>query len=67
VTRKARSLGYARVSTYGQTLDDFEFEVLYQNTFTDQPNGFVAAPGTNATWQPRADGFATRFEVTRNW
>jgi hypothetical protein len=46
---------------------DFEMEVLYQNTFTTQPNGFVAAPGTNAVWQPRADGFAARFEVTRNW
>jgi hypothetical protein len=46
---------------------DFEMEVLYQNTFTTQPNGFVVAPGTNAAWQPRADGFETRFEVTRNW
>jgi hypothetical protein len=46
---------------------DFEIEVLYQNTFTNQSNGFVVAPGTNATWQSRADGFEARFEVTRNW
>jgi len=46
---------------------DFEFELLYQDTWTAQPNGFVVAPGTNAVWAPRADGFAARFEVTRSW
>jgi len=45
---------------------DFEFELLYQNTHTSTPNGFI--PGaTNLTWQPNADGFAARFEVTRNF
>jgi hypothetical protein len=45
---------------------DFEFELLYQDTHTDTPNGFI--PGfTNPTWQSRADGFAARFEVTRSW
>jgi hypothetical protein len=46
---------------------DFELELLYQNSFTNQPNGFIVAPGTNSTWQSRADGFEARFEVTRNW
>jgi len=45
---------------------DFEFELLYQDTTTAQPNGFVPF-ATNPTWQSRADGFAARFEVTRSW
>jgi len=44
---------------------DFEFELLYQNTHTSTPNGFL--PTSNLTWQPNADGFAARFEVTRNF
>jgi hypothetical protein len=46
---------------------DFEFEVLYQNSQTQTPNGFTTAPGTNLTFQGLGDGFEGRFEVTRNW
>jgi hypothetical protein len=58
---------------------DFQFEALYQNTFTDQPNGFLPAgacnstgcaanvAGANAAWHPRGSGFEGRFEVTRSW
>ena len=49
---------------------DFEFELLYQNTRTDQPSGYVAgAPGSGFTtsWQGRSDGFASRFQVTRSF
>ena len=48
---------------------DFEFELLYQNTKTDQPTGYVAGNGvtTTRTWQGTADGFAARFEVTRSF
>ena len=46
---------------------DFEFEVLYQQSQTQTPNGFTTAPGTNLTFQGRGDGFESRFEVTRNW
>jgi hypothetical protein len=50
---------------------DFEFELLYQNTQSDTPAGYVAAPagsvfGTTA-WHGDADGFAARFEVTRSF
>jgi Porin subfamily len=53
---------------------DFEFELLYQNTKTDQPTGYVAGQGacfagltcTN-TWKSKSDGFASRFEVTRSF
>ncbi len=45
---------------------DFEFELLYQDTNTNQPNGFI--PGfTNPSWQSQANGFASRFEITRSW
>ena len=46
---------------------DFEFEVLYQQSQTQTPNGFVATPLTNQAFQGRGDGFESRFEVTRNW
>ena len=49
---------------------DFELELLYQNTKTDKPTGYIAgAPilGTTATWQGKSDGFATRFQVTRSF
>ena len=46
---------------------DFEFEVLYQQSQTQTPNGFITTPGTNQTFQGRGDGFESRFEVTRNW
>jgi hypothetical protein len=49
---------------------DFEFELLYQNTQSDTPAGYVAAaPGGLGTtsWQGGADGFAARFEVTRSF
>jgi len=49
---------------------DFEFEVLYQQSETQTPNGFVpGAPGSgnNLTFQGRGEGFESRFEVTRNW
>jgi hypothetical protein len=42
---------------------DFEFELLYQRSTTDQPLGFVK----NQPWQSLGDGFASRFEVTRSW
>ena len=50
---------------------DFEFEVLYQQSQTQTPNGFVSGPGgpngSNVNFQGRGDGFESRFEVTRNW
>jgi hypothetical protein len=46
---------------------DFELEVLYQQSQTQTPNGFIATPGTNPSFQGRGDGFEGRFEVTRNW
>jgi len=42
---------------------DFEFEILYQGTKTDRPTNLVV--GT--PWESKADGFAARFEVTRNF
>ena len=44
---------------------DFEFELLYQDTKTDQPNGFI--PATKPRLAESRDGFAARFEVTRSW
>ena len=48
---------------------DFEVELLYQDTRTDQPSGYVAsgAPGLTSAWQSKSDGFAARFQVTRNF
>ena len=50
---------------------DFEFELLYQHSQTQTPNGFVGptaqSPFTNTSFQGRGDGFESRFEVTRNW
>jgi hypothetical protein len=49
---------------------DFEVELLYQNTHTDAPNGYVPSlPGSGNTigWKSNSDGFAGRFEVTRNF
>jgi hypothetical protein len=43
---------------------DFEFELLYQDSWTAVPNVWAAAP---AAWVSRGDGFAARFEVTRSW
>ena len=45
---------------------DFEFELLYQSTHVSTPNGFVAG-ALNPTWQPNANGFAARFEITRGF
>ncbi len=50
---------------------DFEFELLYENTKTDQPVGYLpgGGPATGFTnnWHGNADGFAARFEVTRSF
>jgi hypothetical protein len=48
---------------------DFEFELLYQNTQNSMPSGYIAGNGvtTTSAWQGNADGFAGRFEVTRNF
>ena len=46
---------------------DFEIEVLYQNSQTQTPNGFIATSTTNQTFHGLGDGFQGRFEVTRNW
>jgi hypothetical protein len=49
---------------------DFEVELVYQNSHTDTPNGYVASlPGSGNTigWKSNSDGFAGRFEVTRNF
>jgi len=57
---------------------DFEMEVLYQDTSTSQPAGFIGAPtgecasfhnstGANCSWNGNASGFAARFEMTRNF
>jgi len=44
----------------------FEFELLYQSTTNSQPAGFVSSAAV-PTWQGSANGFAARFEVTRNF
>ena len=46
---------------------DFEVELLYQNTKTDQPTGYIpaAAAGLTSSWQSKSDGFAARFQVNR--
>jgi hypothetical protein len=47
---------------------DFEVELLYQNTKTDQPNGYSpGGVGNTISWKSNADGFAGRFEITRNF
>jgi len=46
---------------------DFEFELLYQDSCTDQPNGWIPVSGYNQSWAKEANGFATRFEITRSW
>ena len=49
---------------------DFEVELLYMNSKTDQPIGYlpgVPAAGTTANWHGNSDGFAARFEVTRSF
>jgi hypothetical protein len=49
---------------------DFEFELLYENTQTDQPAGYIAGAagsGDTTSWHGGADGFAARFEVTRSF
>ncbi len=58
---------------------DFEFELLYENTQVDAPAGYlkggpgvcnISGPNTCAStssWNGNADGFAARFEVTRNF
>jgi hypothetical protein len=45
---------------------DFEIEVLYQDSHTDQPNGYSAI-NSGHPWVSQGDGFATRFEITRSW
>jgi hypothetical protein len=42
---------------------DFEFEVLYQNSQSDRP----AALAIGTPWFGDADGFASRFEITRSF
>ena len=48
---------------------DFELEIFYQSTTTDQPTGYVKSglPGFTNTWQAKSNGFAGRFEVTRSF
>lgn len=58
---------------------DFEFELLYESVKTDKPAGYSnvsASSGAACTgavgnctksWQGDANGFATRFQVTRNF
>jgi hypothetical protein len=50
---------------------DFEMELLYENTQTAQPIGYladpVAADGNTNGWHGGADGFAARFQVQRNF
>jgi hypothetical protein len=48
---------------------DFEFELLYQNTQSSMPAGYLPGNGTSTTanWQGDTDGFAARFEVTRSF
>jgi hypothetical protein len=42
---------------------DFEFELLYETSHVNVPNGFVGP----APFVSRSDGFASRFEITRSW
>jgi hypothetical protein len=48
---------------------DFEVELLYQDTKTSQPTGYVASatPGLTGSWQSKSDGFAARFQVNRSF
>ena len=48
---------------------DFQLELFYVNTKTDQPSGYVAGvgPGFTGAWQGKADGFSGRFFVTRSF
>ena len=43
---------------------DFEFELLYQSTHQSTPAGTVLVP---ASFPKNADGFAGRFEITRDF
>jgi hypothetical protein len=45
---------------------DFEFELLYQDSRTQVPNGFTPTAAV-PVWVEQGDGFAARFEVTRSW
>ncbi len=42
---------------------DFALELLYQNSHSDRPAALAAA----LPWHANADGFATRFMITRSW
>jgi hypothetical protein len=48
---------------------DFEFELLYESTKTDQPTGYLPslAPGLTSSWQSKSDGFQGRMQITRNF
>jgi len=56
----------AHYQPLGTNALDFEFELFYQAARSDQPNGWVASAAV-PTFHGDADGFAARFEVTRNW
>jgi Porin subfamily len=43
---------------------DFEFELLYQSTHQSTPTGAILVP---ASFPKTADGFAGRFEITRDF
>ena len=47
---------------------DFEVELLYEDTKTDKPVGYLPGPaGFTTNWHGNADGFASRFMVTRSF
>ena len=45
---------------------DFEFELLYENTHSKTPSGFVPTVAV-PTFHNTSSGFAGRFEVTRSF
>jgi hypothetical protein len=46
---------------------DFELEIFYQSTITDQPTGYIPSAVGTAAWQNKSDGFTGRLEVTRSF
>jgi len=48
---------------------DFELEIFYQSTVTNQPTGYIpaVAPGVTSSWMSKSNGFTGRFEVTRSF
>jgi hypothetical protein len=46
---------------------DFELELLYQNTHQSTPGLYTAAASGGFAFPNNTDGFAGRFQITRDW